>query len=201
MKLTHIGIVLIMFLISYCLYADSPLTSTDFSTAYQDSLIIQIASLSDGQLTTELMDYLIDNRNPIDLKVAVINKLGWDFDGKNNSSIFHEYLNKNNVILEADETSADILICFAYLKAMDDYFSVDDAITYAMKAKNKNERSYTINIICALIQAQKALSSDWGEVYRLVNDVQLNDGLIEDMKKDAVRIIFEYMNLYKKYSN
>ena len=85
----------------------------------------------------------------------------------------------------------------AYLKALDDYFDVDEAIVYAKKATGKNKNSYTTNIICALIEAQKAMGSDWSEVYNLTNNVRLNRSLNRDMKEEAVKIIFEYMDLYK----
>ena len=61
--------------------ADS-ITSTTISKAYKNSKIIQVASKAKGKLTDELMDYLIDKRNPIELKMALINELGWEFNGK-----------------------------------------------------------------------------------------------------------------------
>ena len=129
----HLIIVLTLgLLISQNIFADSPLTSTAFSKAYKDSKIVQLASQAEGKLNKELMDYLIDKKNPIELKVALINELSWDFNGKNNSELLSEYLKKNKNINKA---SADILICYAYLKALDNYFEVDEAITYAQKLK------------------------------------------------------------------
>ena len=196
MKTNFIVVLIIGLLISQNLFADSPLTSTDISKAYKDSKIVQLASRSDGKLNDELLNYLFDSKNPIELKIALINELGWDFDGKNNATVFYEYLRKNN-LKDINEANADILICFAYLKALDNYFDVEEAIIYAKKAKSKNEKSYTINIICALIEAQKAMDSDWCEVYNLTNNVRINELLIKDMKEEAVNIIFEYMDLYQ----
>jgi len=196
MKTNFIVVLIIGLLISQNLFADSPLTSTDISKAYKDSKIVQLASRSDGKLNDELLNYLFDSKNPIELKIALINELGWDFDGKNNATVFYEYLRKNN-LKDINEANADILICFAYLKALDNYFDVEEAIIYAKKAKSKNEKSYTINIICALIEAQKAMDSDWCEVYNLTNNVRINELLIKDMKEEALNIIFEYMDLYQ----
>jgi hypothetical protein len=198
----HLIIVLTLgLLISQNIFADSPLTSTAFSKAYKDSKIVQLASQAEGKLNKELMDYLIDKKNPIELKVALINELSWDFNGKNNSELFSEYLKKNKV-KNINKASADILICYAYLKAFDNYFEVDEAITYAQKAKAKNKKkSYTINIICALIEAQKAMDSNWCKVYTLTNDVRIDETLTKDMKEEAVNIIFEYMDIYKDYCN
>lgn len=199
MKRKLLIIVVIGLLFNQNLLAGSPLTSTNIHEAYKDSAIIQLALKTEGKLTVALMNYLSDTKKPIELKIALINALGWDFNGKNNSTQFYEYLKENQNLKDINETSADILICYAYLKALDNYFDVDDAIKFAQKAKLKEKNSYTINIICALIEAQKAMGSDWCEVYNLTNNVRINDALQIDMKEDAIKIIFEYMDLYKDY--
>ena len=199
MKRKLLIILVIGLLFNQNLLAGSPLTSTNIHEAYKDSAIIQLALKTEGKLTVELMNYLSDAKKPIELKIALINALGWDFNGKNNSTQFYEYLKENQNLKNINETSADILICYAYLKALDNYFDVDDAIKFAQKAKSKNKNSYTINIICALIEAQKAMGSNWCEVYNLTNNIRVNDALQIDMKEDAIKIIFEYMNLYKDY--
>lgn len=197
MKTNFIIVLIIGLLSSQSLFADSPLTSTNFSKAYKDSEIIQLASKTEGKLTIELMDYLSNNKNPIELKIALINALGWSFDGQNNSIMFYDYLKEKSKLEDINQANADILICYAYLKALDNYFDVEDAIIYAKKAKSKNEKSYTINIICALIEAQKAMDTDWCEVYNLTNTVRINNTLNQDMKEDSISTIFDYMDIYK----
>ena len=188
-------------LFSQTLFADSPLTSTNFSEAYADSKIVELASTTEGILTIELMDYLNQSMHPIELKMAVINEIGWSFNGHNNAVLFIEYLQEKYGFKDKDEflqqASADLLISMAYLKAMDNYFNVEEAVVYAKEAKSKNKESYTINIICALIEAQNAFDTDWSEVYNKTNEVRNNRSLNRDMKEDAVKIIFDYMDLYK----
>ena len=187
--------------LSQNLFADSPLTSTPISEAYKDSKIVQLASTTEGRLTIELMNYLNESMHPVELKIAVINQLGWGFNGFNNAYYFYKYLQEKYNFKDTDEflnqASADLLISLAYLQAMENYFNVDEPIIYALKARSKNNESYTINIICALIDAQKAMGSDWSEVYNLTNNVRLNRSLNRDMKEEVVKIIFEYMDLYK----
>lgn len=197
MKTNFIIVLIIGLLSSQSLFADSPLTSTNFSKVYKDSEIIQLASKTEGKLTIELMDYLSNNKNPIELKIALINALGWSFDGQNNSIMFYDYLKEKSKLEDINQANADILICYAYLKALDNYFDVEDAIIYAKKAKSKNEKSYTINIICALIEAQKAMDTDWCEVYNLTNNVRINNTLNQDIKEDSISTIFDYMDIYK----
>lgn len=199
--ITGIAILIAAVVLSQNLFADSPLTSTPISEAYKDSKIVQLASTTEGRLTIELMNYLNESMHPVELKIAVINQLGWGFNGFNNAYYFYEYLQEKYNFKDTDEflnqASADLLISLAYLQAMENYFNVDEPIIYALKARSKNNESYTINIICALIEAQKAMDSDWSEVYNLTNNVRLNRSLNRDMKEEAVKIIFEYMDLYK----
>lgn len=201
MKTKLILVLITGLLFSQTLFADSPLTSTNFSEAYADSKIVELASTTEGILTIELMDYLNQSMHPIELKMAVINEIGWSFNGHNNADLFIEYLQEKYGFKDKDEflqqASADLLISMAYLKAMDNYFNVAEAVVYAKEAKSKNKESYTINIICALIEAQNAFDTDWSEVYNKTNEVRNNRSLNRDMKEDAVKIIFDYMDLYK----
>ena len=58
MKTNFIIILIIGLLFSQNLFADSPLTSTNISNAYKDSEIIQLASMAEGKLSIELLNYL-----------------------------------------------------------------------------------------------------------------------------------------------
>lgn len=182
--------------------ADSPLTSTEISRAYQDVGIVKAAANSGGLLTPKLMKYLAHPRKPIDIKMAVINQLGWDINGKNNAELFFNYLNPAgkypDMAAWMQGASGDLLICMAYLKGLDNYFDVADAAVMARKAKAKSGPSYTVHIICALIEAQYAFDSDWCEVYQLTDRVRQNTALRQDMRPVAVDIIFEYMDLYEE---
>ncbi len=193
----------VLFSINTKIFADSPLTSTPYSAAYGNEYIIIIASETNGLLTTDLMNFLADETQPIALKMAVINELGWEVKGKNNASIFFDHLKQNNGYRNENHflrtEKGYELLCFAYLMAMDNYFNVDNAIDYAEKALQKNPESFTFNLITAIIKAQKAMNSDWCEVYRIADKVRKNISLIRDMNDEAVKIIFDYISLYKKY--
>jgi hypothetical protein len=181
--------------------ADSPITSTDISSSYKDVAIVQTAASAQGALTDELMAYLANESNPIDVKMAVINQLGWDFDGKSNASVYLNYLiTTKKIASEAKlkkKGTAHQLICMAYFKAMDNYFDVKEAVVYADLAAKKNKKSYTIQLVVGIIKAQKAFDSDWCAVYKLTDAVRTNAGLTMDMRKEASDAVFEYMDLYK----
>jgi len=202
MKNICLGIIMILFT-SYQASADSPLTSTEIYKAYDKLPIIQLAGNTKGLLTEELIKYLADNGNPTDVKVALINRLGWDIKGKKNASVLIKYLrSKYGYKTTADLTtglSASDLICIAYLKSMDNYFDTKEALTFATAAQSKEPKSYTINIIRSLIQAQDYVYKSYCQVFKIVDEVRTDENLTMDFNKEASAIIFDYIDGYKKY--
>lgn len=201
MKLNKTAIILcILILFSSAAFADSPLTSTDFSDAYADEPIVIAASKTTGYITNQLMDYLTDEKRPIALKMAVINKFGWNINGKNNDQVFMKYLKEKYGYSDEkaflEKGKGDELLSMAYLKALSNYFEVDNAVKYAEKALEKNPKSRTYNLIVGLIKAQKAMDSDWCEVFQITDRVRKDTNLINDMKPEAVKIIYDYMDIY-----
>ena len=65
----------------------------------------------------------------------------------------------------------------------------------------KQTKSYTFNIIRGLIKAQVLFDHSWCSVWQATNDVRINKDLTIDMNAEAIRIIFEYMDLYKEDCN
>jgi len=181
------------------LLADSPLTSTDFSVAYKNESIVKKAKAAKGALNAKLMKFLTGT-GPIAVKMAVINTLSWDMNGKNNAGVFMEYLMKTKKYSGEDDllarASADEILCLAYLKALDNYFDVATAAEWSAAALKKNPSSYTFNIIDGLIQAQLNFDVSWCAVYKCTDTVRQNTSLNIDMNEEAIRIIFDYMDLY-----
>jgi len=202
MKNICLVIIMLLFTSNHA-FADSPLTSTEIYKAYDKLPIIQLAGNSKGLLTVELIKYLVDTGNPTDVKIALINRLGWDIKGKKNASIFIKYLrSKYGYKTAADLTtrlSASDLICIAYLKSLDNYFDTKEALTYANAAQAKEPKSYTINIIRSLIKAQDYVDRSYCQVFEIVDEVRTDASLTIDLNKEASDIIFEYIDGYKKY--
>ncbi len=199
MKTVFLVLFFPLFVVSGVL-ADSPLTSTKFATAYYDNDFVQVARQAKGQLTTKLMSFLADKDIPIDIKMAIINELGWSISGKTGYETFLKYLVKNKIIKSKSKIKkapAGIILSLAYLKAMDNYFNVKEAIKLTKLAKAQAPKSYTVNIITALIKAQQAMDDDWCAVYHLTDSVRQNKSLTRDMRPGASEIIFLYMDAYK----
>jgi hypothetical protein len=195
----------ITFIPTLKMFADSPLTSTDFSRAYQNEQIIIKATNANGILTDEIISFLVTESNPVDLKIAAINVLGWETYGKTNSDKFLSWLKSKKGYSNVDDlisrASGDVVLCYAYLKAMDNYFDVTDALKYAETALKKKPQSYSYQIITALIRAQTEITGDWCKVFQATDAVRNNKSLKIDMREEAIKIIFDYMDGYKDKCN
>ncbi len=196
-----IAVQLVLLISLGILYADSPITSTPFYTAYYDFEIVKEAEKS-GILTQSIALFLSSSTNPIDVKAAVINALSWDIEGKDNAEIFFEFLEDmykediDSVTLEP--LSVDEIFCLGYLMAMDDYFYVYDALDVLYTAWDLNDTSFTISIILAIVEAQDVMDFDWCEVWLLTEDVLFDETLKKDMRDEAIEIIVDYMSLYEE---
>ena len=185
-------------------WADSPLTSTHFADAYSDHPMVQMADqMMQNDIPTTLLNFLADKNSPVDVRLAVINKIGWNFDGTKVGAQLGEYLMgrygaKSEKKL-AKKLDAGTLAVYAYAKAMSNYFDVTAASELGHQAVKKNKnKSFSVALISALIDAQIYLDSDWGMIYKVVSDV-LHDGSLNlDMRQEAIDNIMDYINLYNE---
>ena len=184
-------------------FADSPLTSTDFYKAYMDISIVQEASISKGSMTNEMMEYIDDDVNPLEIKLAIINAIGWEHKGMMVSKMYFMFvMNKKKYQTDfGGEYSAfkwnatrDELICFAYMKALDNYFDVVDAFEMSGETVRKYPDSFAVNMIYNLIKAQ-GLTSFGESCYasKTFNLLRNNPKLKMDMRQQSMSYIFEYL--------
>ena len=185
-------------------WADSPLTSTHFAEAYSDHEMVQMANeFMQGDISTTLLNFLADKHSPVDVRLAVINKIGWNFDGTSMGAQLRDFLmgryNAKNEAKLVKKLDAGTLAVYAYAVAMSDYFDVKEARELAHQALKKNKnKSFSVAMASALIDAQHYLDSDWSMVYKVVADV-LHDGSLNlDMRQEAIDSIMEYIGLYNE---
>ncbi len=184
-------------------FADSPLTSTDFYKAYMDVPMVQEASASKGRITNDMMEYINDDVNPLEIKLAIINAIGWEHKGIMISKMYFMFvMNKKKYKTDfGGEYSAfkwyatrDELICFAYMKALDNYFDVVDAFEMAGEAVRKYPDSFGVNMIYNLIKSQGlALVGETCYASKLFLALKDNPKLKMDMRKESMIYVFEYM--------
>ena len=183
-------------------FADSPITSTQFYTAYLDIEIVEKASEMTN-IDEKTIKYLSDPEYPLDIKAAVINALGWEIEGKDNAAWYADFIFEKPLgDLDFDAVPAHDLFCIGYLMVMDNYFEPERAIPVLEKACEAFPVSFTAAMITALAKAQAAAmnADEWGKAWTLVEDVIQNENLEMDMRQEAVDIILDYMALYKDYA-
>lgn len=207
-------IAVLLFLVCKIGYADSPLTSTDFYRAYLDIPIVKSAAANPGKLSHEQMAYLLEDRNPLDVRLALINAVGWNIDGL---TTFTDYLaySLNNYPKEKHGHPADKIVTtedlfssaspqqmavLVYLRAMSDYLNVSQAYQIADMAMQNSISSESFMLPMALVWAQlKLMQGEWEAIYPSFEYLFLN-AQEKDMRPEAVKIIMDYIGEYKKYS-
>lgn len=183
-------------------FADSPLTSTDFYQAYFDIALVKEAHTT-KKITNEMMEYIVDDANSLDIKLAIINAVGWDTKIKMSKLFFMFVMNKRHYQSEFSNSeyiafqwsaTRDELICYSYMKALDNYFDVADAYEMACEAQRKFSDSFAVNMICYLIKSQGLTT--YGEhcyASKLFQSIKDKANQKMDMRKEAMPYIFEYM--------
>lgn len=182
-------------------HADSPVTSTEFYEAYSDVKIVETAR-EKGVLDEEIANYLHSSENPIDVKAAVINALGWGIEGKSNAEDYLKLFYSDSMDnLDLDSMDRDELFCIGYMMALDDYFNVDRALPLMEKAYEKDNTSFTVAMVRSILKGQASMSdfNSWGMVWKNTSDVLNNKELKKDMRQGAIDIIVDYMKCYEEY--
>jgi hypothetical protein len=193
-KLIVIITVLIgLFYVTEKAYADSPVTSTPFSRAYYNIAIVKEAS-GRNTITTDMAEYLFDEKNSIDMKAALINALSWDVKGKNNAEIYCQLIyGKALKDMDVAALSGDQQFCIGYLLAMDDiYFETDKSMEYLRMARSNMNDSLTVTIVTFLVETMNEVSYDWPDQ---LNQILADTSLNRDLSEDAIKVITDYMLL------
>ena len=195
---------LLLFSISInSVFADSPLTSTDFYKVYMNVPMVQEASLSKGSITNEMMEYIDNDVNPLEVKLAIINAIGWEHRGIMISKMYFMFvMNKKkyqtdfggDFIAFKWNATRDELICYSYMKALDNYFDVTDAFEMAGEAVRKYPDSFAVNLIYNLIKSQGLTAfGEYCYASKLFLTLKDNPKLKMDMRKESLSYVFEYM--------
>lgn len=200
----------ICLLCSMSALADSPLTSTPFYKAYLDVPAVKEAQRNPGEMTDNIKAFLFNDNNPLDQRIAVINAVGWDYEGLPTFSDYLDYYMKNRFGNKAaypslqeicGDATPEQLVIFAYLKAMSNYFDVDEAFQIAQMAMSNPVEKQSFLLPIGLIAGQIYLDmGEWCSIYQIVNDM-LNIDVEKDLRPEAVDIVMDYIGLYEDECN
>ena len=195
-------------------FADSALTDTEFYKAYLDVPIVKAAADQPNVLSEEAKAYLFDEANPLDVKLALINAVGWEIEGL---TAYKDYLNyciqhfpkrtyglapgkrahaarRLQTRLARTEGRARLPQCDEQLLQ---HRRDEQNGAHGHDTPRTDKQSFMLAI--GLVKAQIALDGDWAEVYPIVYDC-VNKPRIKDMRPEAIDIVMEYINEYEKYT-
>lgn len=143
-------------------FADSPLTSIDFYKAYLNVPMVKKAKASKGKISSEVLGFLTDEENHQADKLAVINALGWNHNNAN-SEVYRDHIIKTKKY-KSDfgdhytaflwNATADELLYYSYMKAMENYRQPLMVFEYLDKAIKKEPTNLNIRLIYELIKSQ-----------------------------------------------
>lgn len=194
---------LVMLFTSVSVFADSPITSTEFAAAYKDvPIVAKMISLNGNVVTDELIRYLADDNNPIDVKVAAINAINFDKDVYTPLMNFLKTKwNTNSEITVLKSINASTTGALAYARARHYYFDLGEAYILCNIAYSKDPSSLTINMVYALIATTEIMDYNFCDVYRLCSSVLADNELKQDIRIQAINMMMDYINLYKDDCN
>jgi hypothetical protein len=217
----------------------SPLTEVEFYKAYLDVPIVKTASLANGKISNEMLDYIFKKSNPKDIKYAIINALGAKgkaTKAKNaNKTAFNNYVSENYDNFN-DETmklfSVGTQLSIVYFFAVINYLDCDDGILegaqnfgvscsrsdiivsalictqndmneYLRELKEIEESEERVPVLLAQELEEKVEKAEI-KAAKYVKSMALHaycdeeDKVEEDMRKNAVNIVWNYFKEYDK---
>jgi len=214
MKILKPILFILAFLFIGISWADSPLTSTPFWKAYKTNKYVSYAA--ENGYDKKVGKYLLSKKVPSEIKLAIINQYsfnsGWDVSyeedlmakrkGLDTSCFTYLMAPSESTPKETKQTqllTADDLMCWAYFKAMSDYNAPQLYLKAAFLAFQRDGENGAYGTAFALIAAQKAFDYDWCKVYTVGKDyIQDYNYQHNTLSKEAIKIIMDYLNLYKQ---
>jgi hypothetical protein len=209
------NIILVVFLaFSKIASADSPLTSTPFWMAYEE--VKEVKYAKEKGLDKKTMKVLTNKSVSCDIKLAIINCFGWK---SGYTEKFEEHLISKRKGLKRDvfkylksesedmpqETkqtqllNTDDLVCWSYLRAMDNYDTPIYSTKGAFLAYWRDKKNMSAGVVWCLVISQIAMMGDWCKIYesaqQFIVEAEYENNLL---KEEAVTIIMEYLNLYEQ---
>lgn len=183
-------------------FADSPITSTEFYSLYLDLPLVQQATKTDGNLSQEMMVFLGDENQKLEHKIALINAIGWDHKNNNSKKFLTYIIHKrkyagvfkdNDYGLLMDYGTPEEQICYAYLKANEDYFNLSSAFEMANQAKMKSN-SFGVHFVFQLIKAQIYFSiHEHCQARKPFLDLRDNKNFKDVFQENAMPLLLEYV--------
>lgn len=187
----------------YNSYADSPLTSIDFWTIHTENFTVQNA-FRNQKMDKSTIDFILDENNSLEIRLSVINAIGWKFksNNKNSTALLKSILKKykiNSIETLFNVNHIDVLTCYTYSLALDNYKNVDNIIKLSNRVLNLDPNNFYSKYIATLIKSQKyTLSFQWCNVHLVFKELRKAEYFNSKYGKRLYDKTFEYIDIYDK---
>lgn len=193
-----------LFLFTNKTYADSPLTSIDLWTAFPADVDVQKA-FRIRKMENSTLQFIIDEDNSLELKLGVINALGWSLKSneKKSTTLLKYILKKYKVKSITDLYSkkyAELLTCYTYSLALDNYLNVDKVVPLSNKIATLDDTNVLVDFINKLIKCQQYfLLEDWCNTNLIFKNIKKSDYFKSEVGQKIYEVSFDYIDSYKEY--
>lgn len=199
--------------------ADSPLTSTSFYQSYTTDVPLVKSASESHELTAEMITFFENDAIGDDQKLALINALGW---GNEENLPFYEshltkkyslesgffdslsrpYLNEAQLLKDpfVEKLTHDELMCWSYLKVLDDYFKPINGLKAAMYTIHKDDDNFAYLFLGGLILSQVYLDQGkWCQVYMVMAEIRGDwKNCHDQLTRKAVLDAWDYIGIYEE---
>jgi hypothetical protein len=202
-KKLYCYLLLFFLFVGFNSYADSPLTSIDFWTIHSEDFTVQNA-FRNQKMNKSTIDFILDENNSLEIRLSVINAIGWKFKSniKNSTALLKSILKiykVNSIESLFDVNHIDILTCYIYSLALDNYKNVDNIIQLSNKVSNLDPNNFYSKYIATLIKSQKySLSFQWCNVNLVFKELRKAEYFNSKYGKRLYDKTFEYIDIYDK---
>lgn len=181
-------------------YADCIMNSTEFYKAYLDVLLVNRAHQNKNNFTNEHKEFLMNENNPLDVRMAIVNAFDWDHEGDYYRQ-FLDYL-KEKTNSRSDEeviqnASAERLLTLAYLKAMKELDIEEDVLRLLSMIQQMPHEQTVSYLLPYVIMVTQYLDFEGqrDQIYPMIEQFIL-ECPNQDMRPEALGYYMEYMNYY-----
>ena len=180
--------------------ASKPVTLTNFHDSF--SYLDEVRHVLDhGLIDGRIVNFLVDQNNPIDEKAAIINALVDNNKFNSNALTFKQYVarkyKENWESLDLSKLSAEELFCLGYITILDENGATENGLPILEMAEQKNPYSYTISLFSALANAERSIEAGNNcEGWKACQAVKSNSSLNNDLDTRVSSLIFDTIESY-----
>lgn len=191
-----------MMMMGFSQKPQSPLEAIRIECFYKDHPMVQLSLQSQGKITSEISDFLVNSSEDINHKLAIINALGMKVSSHSNTDTLNRAICKAYQVqslyqLTNTKSNIELMAAFAYLMAMESSFDVQKAHDLAQRARRLQPDNQAVEFVYALLSAQLAFETDYCDLFKSFQ--KLSKKAIPNLNPEVLKMSIDYADLYKSY--